>query len=54
MCLNNTCVNGGKCIPTEDSFVCECSEGFVGSRCESKGRIFKVIIKLLKAIEFFI
>ena len=49
-CAVNRCENGGKCIPTEDSFVCECIEGFFGSRCESKGRMFKALINLLKVI----
>ena len=33
-CLSNTCNNGTNCIPTSDSFKCECPEGKHGYFCE--------------------
>ncbi|XP_048883722.1 IgGFc-binding protein-like [Brienomyrus brachyistius] len=34
-CLNYPCLNGGNCTATsEDTFTCQCPEGFEGSHCE--------------------
>ncbi|XP_078493252.1 uncharacterized protein LOC101242091 [Ciona intestinalis] len=32
-CTLNQCSNGGTCIVTENSFICECRPGFVGRLC---------------------
>jgi len=31
-----TCVNGGRCMPVEESFKCECTKEFTGEFCEYK------------------
>jgi hypothetical protein len=39
---NNTCQNGGECIPVDDNmisdkdFICLCPRGFTGDRCEKR------------------
>ena len=47
-CESSPCKNGGKCIMSlykENSFVCDCLEGFYGNYCE-QGKIRKYPIKL--------
>ena len=33
-CMPNPCHNGGTCIPTTDTFVCKCKDGWFGRFCE--------------------
>ena len=34
-CTNNLCKNGGTCTVTgDDSYSCQCAEGFYGDTCE--------------------
>ncbi|KAF8777653.1 Matrilin-2 like protein [Argiope bruennichi] len=36
-CLPNPCSNDGKCTPfSTDSFICNCSEGYYGSKCTER------------------
>ena len=35
VCEPNPCQNSGSCIPSGDSFVCNCTEGFTGVLCQS-------------------
>lgn len=34
LCSSFTCLNGGTCMNTIESFACECVEGFTGETCE--------------------
>lgn len=39
-CKADSCLNAGSCIPNGvGGFVCHCLNGFVGNRCEARGRI---------------
>lgn len=31
-CYTNPCQNGGRCVSTESDFVCDCEDGFEGTR----------------------
>lgn len=33
-CASQPCLNGGRCIPTQYSYTCDCSQGFTGRTCE--------------------
>lgn len=33
-CGSQPCLNGGRCIPTQYTYQCECSQGFSGRTCE--------------------
>ena len=33
-CMPNPCHNGGTCIPSTDTFVCKCKDGWFGRFCE--------------------
>lgn len=37
-CSSNPCLNGGACIDGPASFICFCSNGFIGTRCEELGK----------------
>lgn len=32
--MPNPCHNGGTCIPSADTFVCKCKDGWFGRFCE--------------------
>ena len=34
-CEPNPCQNSGSCIASEDTFVCDCTDGFTGTLCQS-------------------
>lgn len=40
-CDVNPCMNQGNCSVVATSLVCDCPEGFNGSRCENNGQIMK-------------
>lgn len=33
-CIGVTCQNGGQCQDRDNSYVCDCAEGYVGEHCE--------------------
>jgi hypothetical protein len=40
VCTNHSCLNAGSCMPNGvGGFFCQCLNGFVGNRCEARGRI---------------
>ena len=42
-CTNNPCKNGGTCTVTgDDSYSCQCAEGFYGDSCE-KGTLMTAV-----------
>ena len=34
---DRACANGGTCVDENDGFICVCSTGFSGDRCEISG-----------------
>lgn len=39
VCKDNPCFNAGSCVPNGvGGFVCHCLNGFVGNRCEARGK----------------
>ena len=39
VCKDNTCLNAGKCLPNGvGGFLCQCLNGYVGLRCEARGK----------------
>ena len=38
-CDSSPCKNGATCQSVNDTFSCECAEGFEGKTCEEKGTI---------------
>ena len=39
VCQSNPCLNAGSCVPNGvGGFLCQCLNGFVGNRCEARGR----------------
>ena len=34
ICTSTTCLNGGTCQDTPDSYVCNCVDGYTGQQCE--------------------
>jgi len=43
-CVQNSCQNGGTCLNQPAGFLCECTSGYTGLRCENSVRVR--IIKL--------
>ncbi|XP_041347883.1 delta-like protein 4 isoform X2 [Gigantopelta aegis] len=35
-CFPNQCLNGGYCLESGDSFICQCLQGFTGALCETE------------------
>ena len=35
-CEPTPCFNGATCIPTNDSYKCNCQDGYSGYKCESE------------------
>ncbi len=33
-CLSNPCQNGGTCYDRDNSYICSCASGFLGSNCD--------------------
>ena len=33
-CINQPCLNGGRCVPIRDTFKCSCPLGFESDYCE--------------------
>ncbi|KAK8392665.1 hypothetical protein O3P69_014833 [Scylla paramamosain] len=40
-CAQDTCLNGGRCLPTQTGFRCICPHGTQGARCKVLSRQFK-------------
>ena len=39
VCTNTSCLNAGTCMPNGvGGFFCQCLNGFVGNRCEGRGK----------------
>lgn len=40
VCKDNPCLNAGSCMPNGvGGFFCQCLNGFVGNRCEARGKL---------------
>jgi hypothetical protein len=35
-CSDHACMNGGKCVNNNDSYICHCPSNFNGVLCEAK------------------
>jgi Notch-like protein len=45
-CQNNPCLNAGSCILNGvGGFICQCLNGFVGNRCEARGKYKFILLK---------
>jgi hypothetical protein len=41
MCLPDSCLNDGRCIPMNNSVICACEIGYYGPKCEFKLNTFR-------------
>lgn len=46
-CEQQPCENGGRCLFLGESYRCQCPQGFVGRRCQNKGKALKMMFVLL-------
>ena len=43
-CLSNPCANNGSCENVRNGFICDCLDGFSGSRCQVEINYYLFII----------
>ena len=50
-CASRPCMNGATCIDEINSYSCNCSDDYVGSRCET-GRFVLVVLQTVHIIKY--
>lgn len=39
-CRSSPCKNGGTCVNSPGSYICQCKPGYLGTNCETGGSVF--------------